>query len=254
MTPRVVVVTGSSSGIGQAIAAAFASHGDHVVVHGFQNFTGLSETAKLVVETGGHVRCVVSDISNAESIRHLVQAAFAWRDRVDVWINAAGADVLTGSSRQLSFDAKLQRLWQTDVVGTIQTSRAVAGRMLSQQTQTRLPTILNISWDQAEFGMEGDSGQLFCPTKAAIAAFSKSLAKTVGPKVRVNCIAPGWIQTAWGETTSDAWDERARGESMLDRWGKPTDIANVALMLASPECEFINGQTIAVNGGWKPKS
>lgn len=101
--------------------------------------------------------------------------------------------------------------------------------------------------------MEGDAGQFFSPTKAAIAAFSKSLAKSVGPHVRVNCIAPGWIQTAWGETASDAWDQRARGESMLDRWGRPSDIANVAWMLASPECEFINGQTIAVNGGWKAK-
>jgi 3-oxoacyl-[acyl-carrier protein] reductase len=115
-----------------------------------------------------------------------------------------------------------------------------------------LPTIINLSWDQAEAGFEGDSGQFFSPTKAAIAAFSKSLAKSVGPKVRVNCIAPGWIQTAWGTTASEAWERRAQGESILARWGQPSDIANAAFMLASRECEFINGQTIAVNGGWKP--
>jgi len=252
MTPRVVVVTGSSSGIGQAIAETFARHGDDVLVHGFQNLAGLNETAKRVVEAGSQVRCIVSDVSKADSVRQLVQAAFSWRERVDVWINAAGADVLTGRASKLSFEEKLERLWQTDVVSTIQISRVVADRMIAQESIAALPTILNISWDQAEFGMEGDSGQLFSPTKAAIAAFSKSLAKTVGPKVRVNCIAPGWIQTAWGETASEAWDQRARGESMLDRWGRPSDIANAALMLASPECEFMNGQTIAVNGGWKP--
>ena len=151
----------------------------------------------------------------------------------------------------MSFDDKLEKLWKTDVAGTIRISRAVALRMMCQPQTESLPTILNLSWDQAEAGMEGESGQYFGATKAAIAAFSKSLAKTVGPKVRVNCIAPGWIQTAWGESASEAWDHRARGESMLERWGRPSDIANVAWVLASPECEFINGQTIEVNGGWK---
>lgn len=252
MSPRVVVITGSSSGIGQCMAEAFARLGDQVLVHGFRNIAGLSDTASRVVQAGGQVRCMVADVSNSESAVRLVQAAFAWHQHVDVWINAAGADVLTSSLSQLSFEAKLERLWQTDVMGTIRISRAVAARMKCQDSQSSIPSILNLSWDQAEFGMEGESGQFFSSTKAAIAAFSKSLAKSVGPHVRVNCIAPGWIQTAWGSSASAGWDQRARGESMLDRWGKPSDIANAAIMLASAECEFINGQTIAVNGGWQP--
>ncbi len=253
MTSRVVVITGSSSGIGQSIAQTFARTGDSLVVHGFQNLAGLCETSKRVNDAGAAVRAIAVDISNPESAHQLVEAAFAWHNRVDVWINAAGADVLTGASSKMSFDAKLEKLWKTDVLGSIRISRAVAARMLNQDSATVLPTIINLSWDQAEFGMEGDSGQAFSPIKAAIEAFSKSLAKSVGPKIRVNCIAPGWIQTAWGESASATWDQRARGESMLDRWGQPSDIANVAWMLASPECEFINGQTIAVNGGWKPQ-
>lgn len=252
MASRVTVVTGSSSGIGQCIAQAFAERGDSVVVHGFQNLAGLSHSAKLIDVAGARVLAIVADVSNADSTRQLVEAAFAWQDRVDVWVNAAGADVLTGSASKLSFDAKLEKLWKTDVVGSIRISRAVALRMIAQPTTASLPTIINLSWDQAEAGFEGESGQFFSPTKAAIAAFSKSLAKSVGPKVRVNCIAPGWIQTAWGASVSEAWDRRAQGESILARWGRPSDIANAALMLASPECEFINGQTIAVNGGWKP--
>ncbi len=252
MASRVVVVTGSSSGIGQCIAQAFANRGDSVVVHGFQNLAGLSHSAKLVDEAGAKVRAIVADVSNADSTRQLVEAAFAWQSRVDVWINAAGVDVLTGSTSKLNFDDKLESLWKTDVVGSIRISRAVALRMMAQPNAASLPTIINLSWDQAETGFEGDSGQLFSPTKAAIAAFSKSLAKSVGPQIRVNCIAPGWIQTAWGESASEAWNRRAQGESILARWGRAIDIANAALMLASPECEFINGQTIAVNGGWKP--
>ncbi len=192
---------------------------------------------------------ITANLSQTDEQDRLVREAFAWRNRVDVWINAAGADVLTGNGKELSFEDKLDLLWRVDVVGTIRISREVAERMTHQRDNTALPSIINISWDQVESGMEGDSGQYFCATKAAIAAFSKSLAKTVGPKVRVNCIAPGWIQTAWGQTASPEWDKRAKSESILKRWGSVRDIANAALFLADPQSEFINAHVLPVNGG-----
>jgi 3-oxoacyl-[acyl-carrier protein] reductase len=246
---RVIVVTGSSSGLGQAMALAFAEPGNLVVVHGNKNVEGLRACEQAVVARGAECLSIQADLSLATSRESLVEKAFAWKGRVDVWINAAGADVLTGDGKLLNFNEKLDRLWQVDVVGTIQISRAAADRMLRQSSTITLPTILNISWDQAEMGMEGDSGQYFSATKAAIAAFSRSLAKSVGPKVRVNCIAPGWIQTAWGNTASPEWDRRARGESLLKRWGTVDDIAQTALFLSDKRSEFINGQVIAVNGG-----
>ena len=115
----------------------------------------------------------------------------------------------------------------------------------------RLPSIVHIGWDQAEHGMEGDSGQYFSAIKAAVAAFSKSLAKSVAPHIRVNCIAPGWIQTDWGKQASDTWQQRAIGESMLGRWGNAKDVACAVTALSFSDGEFINGQTIAVNGGWQ---
>ncbi len=171
---------------------------------------------------------------------------------MDVWIHSAGADVLTGDARGLSFSEKLAKLWATDVCGTFVLSRMVADKMLSQpKVDDRLPSMVHIGWDQAEHGMEGDSGQFFSATKAAIAAFSKSLAKTVAPHIRVNCIAPGWIQTEWGQKASSAWQQRATGESMLGRWGKAQDIARVVAAVSFEDGAFINGQTIAVNGGWQ---
>jgi 3-oxoacyl-[acyl-carrier protein] reductase len=67
--------------------------------------------------------------------------------------------------------------------------------------------------------------------------------------VRVNCLAPGWIRTAWGEAASDYWQERATSESLLRRWGTPQDVARAARFLVSPEAEFITGHTLPVNGG-----
>ncbi len=197
---------------------------------------------------------IFSDVSDPSDCERLVRDSFRWKGHVDVWVNCAGADVLTGENSKQSFEEKLDVLWRTDVAGTIRVSRLVASHMLRQVARASLPCIMNISWDQSEHGMEGDSGQFFAATKAAVAAFSKSLAKTVAPQVRVNCIAPGWIKTDWGNQASPEWDSRARGESMLNRWGAPEDIANVAAALASPAMEFVNGQTIAVNGGWQPQN
>ncbi len=249
MTQRVVVVTGSSSGLGQAIALAFAKSGDSIVVHGNKNVDGLKATENSIRGLNAECLAIKADIASSTEANRLVEQAFAWKNRVDVWINAAGADVLTGAGKLLSFEGKLEILWRVDVMGTIAISRAATDRMIHQSKGSMLPVIINVSWDQAESGMEGDSGQFFSATKAAVAAFSKSLAKSVAPNVRVNCLAPGWIQTAWGQSAPPEWDQRARRESLLKRWGSVDDIAQAALMLADPKSEFINGQVIEVNGG-----
>jgi len=253
-TPFVAVVTGSSSGIGRATAIAFAQKNAFVQLHGNSNLPGLCESCSLTTRStdvvGGCLLHVV-DLTCSDSARAMMECAFAQFGYVDAWVNAAGADVLTGDARQRSFSEKLDALWKLDVAATMRLSRWVAQRMQCQPARPQLPSIIHIGWDQCEQGMEGDSGQYFCAVKAAITAFSKSLAKTFAPKVRVNCIAPGWIQTEWGSHVSYPWQARAIGESMLNRWGTPQDVANAIVALCSKELEFINGQTLAVNGGWQ---
>ena len=109
--------------------------------------------------------------------------------------------------------------------------------------------ILNMGWDQAESGMEGDSGQLFAATKGAVIAFTRSLALTLAPEVRVNCLAPGWIKTAWGEHASGSWQQRVERETPLKRWGTPEDVAKTARWLMSRAAVYITGQVIRINGG-----
>ena len=169
--------------------------------------------------------------------------------RVDVWINNAGADVLTGEAAEWSFEEKLDRLWRVNVVATMRLSRLAGARMKQHASRPGQAVILNMGWDQAEHGMGGDSGEMFGAVKGGVMAFTRSLACSLAPEVRVNCLAPGWIKTAWGEHASEYWQERARANRCCSGWGTPDDVAQVARFLALPAAEFITGQVIPVNGG-----
>lgn len=246
---KVAVVTGSSSGIGRATAMELGRRGAAVLLHGYRNLDGLQLTARQLTMQRVETRIITADLSDTASCERLVEGAFGWHHRVDVWVNNAGADVLTGTASKQTFIQKLEQLWDVDVRATILLGRAAGERMHQQTAGEARPVIINIGWDQAQSGIEGDAGMLFGPTKSAVMAFSQALAQHLAPKVRVNCVAPGWIRTKWGEGTSDYWDQRATQESLSDRWGEATDIATTIGFIASPAADFLNAVIIPVNGG-----
>jgi 3-oxoacyl-[acyl-carrier protein] reductase len=109
--------------------------------------------------------------------------------------------------------------------------------------------IINMSWDHVTTGMAGDDPQLFSAVKGGVLAFSKSLARRLAPEVRVNVLCPGWIETAFAEHADRKFHRSVEESTPLARWGRPEDVANAALYLASPEAAFITGQAMNVNGG-----
>jgi len=238
-------VTGSSSGIGRAIALEFARAGADLVVHARQAAIDAESLADEVRRLGRSATVLLADLGLRESLPTFVDDCWRALRSVDVWVNNAGADLLTGEDARRGFEEKLQVLLDVDVRSSVVLSKLAGARMAREAGGI----ILNIGWDQADRGMEGASGELFAASKNAVMGFTRSLAVSLAPRVRVNCIAPGWIRTAWGETAGEAWQERVRKETPLGRWGTPEDVAKVARFLASPDAAYLTGQVIRINGG-----
>jgi 3-oxoacyl-[acyl-carrier protein] reductase len=228
------VVTGASSGIGRAIAVAFADAGARVGA-GYRQSTDAAGELDAVPLQG--------DLSTQDGCAAFVDAAFAALGGVDVWVNNAGADVLTGEAADWPAERKLDALLELDLKGTIRCSRLVAPRM------TPGGCILNMGWDHATTGMAGDNPELFSAVKAGVLGFSKSFARSVAPAVRVNVLCPGWIETAFAAGADPEFRAAVAESTPLGRWGTPEDVAGAAVWLASPGAAFVTGQAINVNGG-----
>jgi 3-oxoacyl-[acyl-carrier protein] reductase len=213
-------------------------------VHGRRS-EAANEVVDSIKEAGGAADLLLGDLLQLEECRRLVAIAWDQWGPIDIWINNAGADVLTGEAADWPFAHKLRELLAVDLEAAMLMSRDVGRRM----REAGDGVIINMGWDKADVGMAGDSGQLFAAVKAAVVAFSKSLALSLAPEVRVNCLAPGWIKTAWGQGASEKWQKLIESETPLERWGTPEDVAAAARWLVSPAAAFVTGQVIRVNGG-----
>lgn len=245
-----IVVTGSSRGIGRATALRVARDGAHVVLHG----RGPSEQlASALAEVRGFdpaVECYTADFGEPGAALSFLDNCLAG-GAVDGWVHAAGADVLTTQLRHSAAGERLAALWRVDVAGMLELLPELARRIRGTPGVRPGCSVITIGWDQALQGMEGEAGWIFGAVKGAVAAATLAMAQTFSPALRFNCIAPGWIRTAWGENAEECWQTRAREESLAGRWGRPGDVASLAAWLLRDESGFVNGQVLNVNGGFR---
>jgi 3-oxoacyl-[acyl-carrier protein] reductase len=241
-----VLVTGASTGIGRAIALAAAHAGADVAIT-YRNEEREARSAAAEIESLGRRAPVFRlDLADAASIADLAGDVQRALGRIDVWINNAGADILTGPAANLPDTKKLDVLLSVDLRGTILASWE-AVRLMREQPAGGV--ILNMSWDHVLIGMSGRNPEMFSAVKGGVMAFSKSLARTVAPRIRVNVLAPGWIDTEFGGGL-DAIRRRKIARSIpLARWGTPADVARAAVFLASPDSAYLTGQTLLIGGG-----
>jgi len=239
---RVAVVTGSSRGLGRAIAVKLASLGAKVVVNYHSNSDGANETLRLIRDAGGEAIVMQADVSVFTEAQKLVQTAIDHFGRLDILVNNAGTtrDTLLVRMSEEDWDVVLD----TNLKSVFSCCQAAQRTMLRQ----RYGRIVNIS---SIAGLVGNAGQTnYTASKAGMIGFSKALAKEVGSRnITVNVVAPGYIPTDLASTIPP--DLLAKGMEImpLGRPGTPEDIANAVAFLASDEGNYITGQVLAVDGG-----
>ncbi|MBY5033549.1 3-oxoacyl-[acyl-carrier-protein] reductase [Streptococcus gallolyticus] len=233
-----VFVTGSSRGIGLAIAHKFASLGANVVLNGR---SALSEDllAKFA-DYGVKVAGISGDISSSEDAKRMVEEATQALGSVDILVNNAGI-TKDGMLLRMS-EEDFESVLKINLTGAFNMSQAV----LKPMTKAREGAIINIS---SVVGLIGNAGQAnYAASKAGLIGFSKSLAREVaGRNVRVNVIAPGFIESDMTAVLSDKIKETMTGQIPMKRFGQPEEVAEVAAFLAGQE--YMTGQVIAIDGG-----
>lgn len=239
---KIALITGAGRGIGRAIAIALAKEDAEVVI----NYNGSEERAKEVKQTieenGGKAsiyKCNVSDFTACEAMIKDIVKEYG---HLDILVNNAGItkDGLIMKMKEEDFDSVLN----VNLKGTFNTIRHSARQMLKQ----RSGKIINIS---SVSGILGNVGQAnYAASKAGVIGLTKTMARELGSRgITVNAIAPGFVDTEMTEVLSEEIRENACKQIILGRFGKPEDIANTAVFLASDKADYITGQVISVDGG-----
>lgn len=236
---KVALITGASCGIGRQMARDFAAQ-EYGVAIGYLRHE--QEALALQAELGPSALAVQADLADAKAIAAMVQKVTAHFGNIDVLINNAGISSF-GLLTEIS-EKDWLRLFDINVHGAYRCIREVLPKMISRGRGV----ILNIS---SIWGVTGASCEVcYSATKAALIGLTKALAKEVGPSgIRVNCIAPGVIETDMNAHLSAGDLSALAEETPLGRIGTPEDVSAAALFLASPGASFITGQVLGANGG-----
>jgi 3-oxoacyl-[acyl-carrier protein] reductase len=240
---KVAIVTGSSRGIGKAIAERYAAEGAKVTV----NWVSSEAEAQAVVESikrgGGEALSVRADVSSSADVRHLVHSTIDRFGRIDILVNNAG--VMVTKSVLDTTEDDWDRTMDVNLKGAYLCSKEVAPVMLRQETGK----IIMMSSNSGLYHPSAMRFTEYVTSKAGMNGLTKALALALGPHITVNAICPGWIKTDMIEGTDPEVERRILGETALKRWGVPDDVASAAVFLASKEADFITGELLIVAGG-----
>jgi 3-oxoacyl-[acyl-carrier protein] reductase len=241
---KTAIVTGGSRGIGREIVKVLAAEGADVHFFYLQNSEAAEALQTECRASGSEVTALPVDVRNAEECRRAVESVLDRTDRVDILVNNAG--VIRDNLLPAFTEDEISDVLATNVLGVFHVTSAVALVMMRQ----RGGAIINISSVSGEKGGRGQTN--YAASKGAINAFTRALAVELAPrKIRVNAVAPGLIDTEMSREVRELAGEQALGRILLGRYGTPAEVASVVCFLASRYGEYINGEIIHVDGGFK---
>ncbi|MFA5178060.1 MAG: beta-ketoacyl-ACP reductase [Candidatus Paceibacterota bacterium] len=239
---KTVLITGSSQGIGRVIALKFASLGAKIALNdiSFQE-ENLKALKQEIENNHGLVEYFLADVSKIEEVEKMMQEIQAKMGGLDILINNAG--ITKDKTLAKMTTEEWQKVIDVNLTGVFNCTKSCLPLIVPKQG--------NIVSIASIVGLRGNFGQTnYAASKAGIIAFTKSLAKEVGKVgVRVNAIAPGFIETKMAETIPEQLKATVKQLTALGRFGKPEEVAEAVVFLASPEAGFITGAVLNIDGG-----
>jgi 3-oxoacyl-[acyl-carrier protein] reductase len=241
---RTVVVTGGSRGIGRAVVELLAQDGADVTFYYRDNAAAAQDVVAAAAAVGHTITAEQLDIRDSTACASAIEKLAERRERIDLLVNNAGVirdNPLAGFS-----DADVQDVLDTNVTGVFNMTRAVAPYMISQ----RGGKVINISSVSGEKGGRGQTN--YAASKGAINALTRALAVELAPRrITVNAVAPGVIDTEMSAAVRDMAGDEVKARILLKRYGKPEEIAYAVWFLASDYANYVTGQVLTVDGGFK---
>lgn len=240
---KVALVTGASRGIGASIARAFAREGAYVLVNHRSSEAEANAVADSIEKSGGNASSIMADVSNLSDVAAMFDSISAKFHRLDVLMNCAGvadASIWNAKLGEIT-PAMWQKVLSVDVVGGFLCDQRAASLM------TDGGAMINIASTPV---LVGDTqGLVYACAKAAVLTKTKMLARMLAPKIRVNCMVLGSIETGWVDWLDKETLKSYTSSISLARFGKPEEVASVAVFLASDDSSYITGQSLVVDGG-----
>ncbi len=242
LSGQVAIVTGGSRGIGRAIVEILAASGMDVTFTYLGNETAANDV--IAANPGAKIFAGKVDVRDAAACAALAEKVFERAGKIDLLVNNAG--VIRDNPLTAFEDADVKDVLDTNVTGTFNMTRAIAPFMVSK----RRGKIINISSVSAEKGGRGQTN--YAASKGAINSFTKALAVELAPRnITVNAVAPGVIETEMSQTVRELAGDQINARILLKRIGKPADIAHAVWFLSSRFADYITGEILHVDGGFK---
>ena len=238
---KTALVTGGSRGIGRALSLKLARNGANVAINYLSRESDAQKTKRLIEKLGVGCVLVQANVSEPSEVQAMIEATRRAFGSIELLV--ANAAICIMESHQMISWETWKKTMCVNLDGPFLCIQAVKDEMLAKG-YGRIVCISSIAGlvPKKLFIHYGAS-------KAGLIAMVRCFSQALAPTIRVNCLAPGWIRTAWGKNTSPVWQQRAQEECLLNRWGTPEDVADVARFLVSPAAEFVTGQVVEVNGG-----
>ncbi len=241
---KVVLVTGSSRGIGRSIAVKFAKEGASVIIN-YKSDQKAAETITEIISSYGHdCICIKADVSKESSVKSMVEQIVEKYGRIDVLVNNAGIAI------DADFSERKIKDWHdtldTNLVGVYLVSKYV-GEYMKRQEYGKIVNISSTNGIDTMYTYSID----YDASKAALINLTKNLAIEFSPYVNVNAVAPGWVDTEMNADLSKEYLREEKAKILLQRFAEPEEIAEAVLFLASDKARYIDGETIRVDGGIK---